>query len=425
VPHGLRDGIHRRSRFRGHLGTSVGLRPTSDYMLPLRRLAILFCVVACDVEATDDDVVEPSLQGKGDELGGVDDGGALMFGGEASGEFTRDFQFFAYTFEARSGAVVTTEVTQKGSSAGLDTTLFVYALDDDAQPRRLVLDDDDGFGALSRIDRFRLFGAGRYAIVVGTKSAAGRGRFRVTLACDGDDCEPEAPVDTPCPKALRDGIATCLHEVSANFEFESRFDELVGDSCGTRSEIEALRDQQCADAAAPFCGDDEAVAACESFVATAYPSPDRVAPLLAEVDEPTVRALVDASNAAEACSDLGEDASCQFSGAVLRYDPAQTIALEELLAHARTRLDGGPGVAAQQDLPEGSATFDQFLEFFGTNAEGEALLDALRLDIDTARIATAFGEFQSTGADCQADLVVVQFPTEGLVLDFSVLTCSG
>jgi hypothetical protein len=425
VPPGLRGGIDRRSRSHGHLGTLVGLGLTSEHMLAPRRLAILLYIGACDVEAVDDDLVEPTLQGKGDELGGVEDGGSLTFGGEAIGEFTRDFQFFAYTFEARSGAVVTTEITQKGSSAGLDTTLFVYALDDDAEPRRLVVDDDDGFGALSRIDRFRLFGPGRYAIVVGTKSASGRGRFRLTLACDGDDCSPEAPVDTPCPKAMRDGIATCLHEVSANFEFESRFDELVGDSCGTRSEIETLRDQQCADAPAPFCANDEAVAACESFVASAYPSPDRVAPLLAEVDEPAVQALVDASNAAEVCSDLGEDASCRFSGAVLRYDPAQTIALEELLAHARTRLDDGPGVAAQQDLPEGSATFDQFLGFFGTTAEGEAVLEALRLDVANARIATAFGEFQFSGADCQADLVVVQFEDAGLVLDFSVLTCSG
>jgi hypothetical protein len=392
------------------------------------RLALaLALIVACDVDDdTDGGLVEPSFDAKSDELSGVEDGGELTFGGEASGVFERDFQFFGYTFEAREDAEVTIEVTQKGSSQALDTTLFLYALTDGEEPRRIVVDDDDGFGALSRIDRFRLFEAGRYAVVIGTKDAGGRGKFRVTLACDSGECGAVKPPDTPCPRAMQAGMVECLHDTSSDFSLESRFDELITEACATESDLETFREDACAESTEPFCEGDQAIIACEAFALASYPSPERVKGLLTEIDDPAMQALEDAAHASDVCGEFDADAGCVFAGSIFTYDPAQSIALAELLAHARTQLDSGPGVAAEQDTPDGpAAAFDGFMGFFGIGAEAKALLDALGVDLSGANVATAFGEFQFSGGDCQADIVVVQFPDTGTVLDFNVLSCSG
>ncbi len=132
---------------------------------------------ACSIQTS---IIEPNFDEKGDGFSSsVTDLGSLEFGAETSHAFEADFQFFSFTFDAVRSAEVGIEVTQRGSSRGLDTTLFVYRMAVGQEPRRIAFDDDDGFGALSKLAALRLFTDDRYAVVVGTKN--GRGRFRLTV----------------------------------------------------------------------------------------------------------------------------------------------------------------------------------------------------------------------------------------------------
>lgn len=399
----------------------------SNRTIPATILTI--CALSCDAgeaDTSDDGVIEPVLDGKSDELGGVDDRGELTFGATADASFDEDFQFFGYTFEARENAVVDIEVTQAGSSQGLDTTLFVYRLSDDAEPKRIAFDDDTGFGALSKLSDFRLFTEGRYAIVVGTKGAEGRGKFRLSLQCGSEACEPVAPPDTACPEAMQRSIAACLDEVSADSNLEASFDVLVGETCGTEEELEGMRDELCVSDGQPFCDGDAAIEACGDFVTTAYPAANRIASVLTETEHAAMTALEDAVNTSEFCGELGEDAGCHFEGAIFTHAPGETIAPEELLAHLRTRLETGPGVAPEQNAAADAATsFSTYMRSFETENDGETLLEALDLDVTRATAATAFGEFQFNFGDCQADLLVLHFADDARVLELSTVSCSG
>jgi len=66
------------------------------------------------------------MDGKSDVIDRVIDHGRLNFGAEATDEFDGDFQFHGYRFRAAAGATITADITHKGSSSKLDTTLFVY-----------------------------------------------------------------------------------------------------------------------------------------------------------------------------------------------------------------------------------------------------------------------------------------------------------
>jgi len=115
------------------------------------------------------------------------------------------------------------ETTHKGSSAGFDTTLFIYG------PKAsgfggssIVKDNNDGWGRLSKIDDFRLFEGGQYLIVVGTPSAQGRGRYRLLVTCPGENCEPaveDVPTDT-CPDEIEDNILECVQETKDDLEVD-------------------------------------------------------------------------------------------------------------------------------------------------------------------------------------------------------------
>lgn len=105
-----------------------------------------------------------------------------------------------YVFYAAEGTKVTLEVTQGGSSAGLDTVLKVYGprLADGSYPKTLATDDDAGYGKLSKVKDLAITIPGFYLgeVAFGPNATAADGKqARVKLSCDGT-CETELPVDT-------------------------------------------------------------------------------------------------------------------------------------------------------------------------------------------------------------------------------------
>lgn len=105
-----------------------------------------------------------------------------------------------YVFYAGEGTKVSLEVTQSGSSSGLDTVLKVYGprLADGTYPRTLASDEDSGYGKLSKIRELAITIPGFYLAEVSfgeAATAADDKRARVKLSCDGT-CDSALPVDT-------------------------------------------------------------------------------------------------------------------------------------------------------------------------------------------------------------------------------------
>ena len=121
--------------------------------------------------------------------------GPLSLGGAVQAQFTTNPQYFSFAFQVQPGAQVKLDVTHLGSSMYLDTGLFLYGprLANGSWGTNMVaLDDDSGYGQLSRIAAVTLSQGGEYLAVVSSGTGAGK-RFRLQLDCIGGQCPP--PVD--------------------------------------------------------------------------------------------------------------------------------------------------------------------------------------------------------------------------------------
>ncbi len=183
----------------------------------MRSLALLFLLTAC----ADDAVVLPTFgSGAADGIDTVSFKGSLA-DTPVTGAFTNNQQFDGYFLDVRAGAEVKLEVTHKGSSMKLDTTLFVYGPADVggnfAEPY-LAFDNDAGYGKLSKLT-VTLSAAGRYAVVVGTKTGKGRGNYRLVPTCLSGVCAPiaELPLGS-CPQVIVDKMRTCLTDNVGPYE---------------------------------------------------------------------------------------------------------------------------------------------------------------------------------------------------------------
>lgn len=100
-----------------------------------------------------------------------------------------------YIFYAAEGTKVTLEVTRGGTTAQLDTLLKVYGprLSDGSFPKTLAVDDDAGYGKLSKIKDLEISIPGFYVVEVTTTAAPADAAARVKLSCTGT-CDTELPV---------------------------------------------------------------------------------------------------------------------------------------------------------------------------------------------------------------------------------------
>ena len=195
--------------------------------------------------------VQPVLtQDKADDLGGVQQLGELAIGQSVTGEFDANFQFFGYTFGAgQTGATFDLEVTQKGSSRGLDTALFLYGERAPGDWTLLMQDDDDGWGRLSELEDVAFLGNfERYMAIVGTSDAQGRGRYRLELRCSSGDCSSQPT----CPDELARGLRTCVRNQQGARQGVTATQALF--ACIAPARVEALYTNTCAAAPAPtYC----------------------------------------------------------------------------------------------------------------------------------------------------------------------------
>lgn len=168
--------------------------------------------IACTSGESDggDLVLPPSPGGKADSLG-MHDRGFLEYGERAQGAFEADLQFETYEFFGGEGALVDIEVTQRGSSRGLDTTLFLYGPRENGEwpASSLMQDDNDGWGDLSKLGNVEIRKEGFYLVVIGTADGRGRGNYALELSCASDDCLPSVPSGT-CHGIVEDTIRNCI-----------------------------------------------------------------------------------------------------------------------------------------------------------------------------------------------------------------------
>ena len=389
----------------------------------LLPLLALLPVVACDSSepASEDGVVEPSIDGKSDEFSGVEDRGTLRFGDTVDGTFDEDFQFFEYTFHARANAELDIEITQAGSSRDLDTTLFLYRNDPDGgAPSRIGFDDDGGYGALSRITDYRLYSEGEYTIVVGTKSARGRGNFRLSLGCTSGECESEVP--TPeCHPFFEEALAECFEEIGGyDYGFEVPGYELI-DEC--HDWVTDSTESICPTDDEPLCEDSTPfVDACVAKWETEYVRP-------ANGLTGRSNAALDAFATTVADSDVcdgGEDAGCWFSASLFSYE-GEAPGAPALLSFAREQSDVGPGTFLDQSFDTNSETLTNLADQFGARAEFDAFVADAGLTLDDASVSVgnAHGEFQWNWGDCEGAVFAAAFPTERRVLVLQDVYCNG
>lgn len=125
--------------------------------------------------------------------------GPVSLGGSVRTYFTQAPQYYSFKVSVPAFVTARFEVTHEGSSMYLDTGLMVYG------PRNAsgsygvhpwAMDDNYGYGALSRLDAVSL-GAGEYLVVVSSGSRADK-QFRLQTTCLSGACPtpPPATQDT-------------------------------------------------------------------------------------------------------------------------------------------------------------------------------------------------------------------------------------
>lgn len=127
--------------------------------------------------------------------------GELSFGEEGAQQnpIPTPLRFDAYELQIAKGGIATFEITQKGTSRGFDSLLYVYGPRDESgkyADEPLTRDDDGGWGPLSRIRDFEAVEGGTYMLVVG--SYQGKGQYRVQAACENDACKPVVATTGEC-----------------------------------------------------------------------------------------------------------------------------------------------------------------------------------------------------------------------------------
>lgn len=216
---------------------------------------------ACGDEAAEAALEPPILDGKSDAAERVEQRGPLGFGeAGASGRFSEDLAWHGYVLAVRDDAVVTVEVTQKGTSRGLDTTLFLYgpmSAEGAYGTAAVAFDDDSGWGRLSRLKGKRLAG-GQWLVVVGTRDGRGRGDYRVEARCDSGECAPEQGPAGACDARFVAAIEACVADWLADPDYDAEaqaHEELIA-QCADVEPMAPVRDEICAEAGAPagLCG---------------------------------------------------------------------------------------------------------------------------------------------------------------------------
>ncbi|MBW2462580.1 MAG: hypothetical protein JRH11_13105 [Deltaproteobacteria bacterium] len=189
-------------------------------------MMIALALGGCAAETKGPGMPGPDVAGKADFSDRVSTEGELVLVetldglvAEEGGEFTEDFEYQGFRLRTRGGSKLRIEVTQRGTSRGLDTVLYVYGPHGSGgYPSRLATDDDAGWGRLSRIDDLEVPETGDYLVVVGTHDGIGRGAYNIAATCLSGDCL-DVEVPATCPGSVEGSIHECVDEWIAEGDY--------------------------------------------------------------------------------------------------------------------------------------------------------------------------------------------------------------
>ena len=231
---------------------------SSARFCPSLLLALL--AGGCGADDAEPPIEPPIAEGKTDVVDRTDPRGEIVAGGEVIGELVEDLEFHGYTLDVRAGAVVSLEITQRGSSRSLDSSLFVYgpmAAGGGFGSEAIAFDDDAGWGRLSRLRDLSLSEGGRYLVVVGSHDGRGRGRYRLTASCAGEDPTACAPIEPAgaCNAVIADDIRGCVADLLADPDQDPPPSELEAiELCSDAEPVADAFDRVCAGSDRPaFC----------------------------------------------------------------------------------------------------------------------------------------------------------------------------
>lgn len=202
---------------------------TTSHILLLCALCAL--CASCGSSATEEEPTKGELTvpqwaqdlpvGKADGVGGVIvDRGELGIGEDvwSTGGFMGVERIHMHTLELLEGAQVKLEVTQKGSSRGLDTGLFVFEpAEKSATGDMVASDEDSGWGKLSKLSSFEAKKTGTYTVWVMKQAATGLANYRLNATCLNDACAAKSELATTCAFGssflqLREGLGLMRSE---------------------------------------------------------------------------------------------------------------------------------------------------------------------------------------------------------------------
>ncbi len=295
-------------------------------------------------------LVEPDLDGgKTDVIDRVKVLGRLTSEEPVTGSFTKDLEFQAYTFDVFEAGKATLEVTQKGSSRKLDTSMFLYGPQKNGRfsDDKLAGDDDSGWGALSRLRDVTLE-PGTYLVVLGTATGDGRGNYRLVLDCADNVCLRHGDdVDlSQCPLELEEWLTECVEETASDLEVSAAEGwSICRDNLDVLDTFESLCFEDAFTRAPAWCAaGDEAFSvsllpACTNLLDERLASPDSdialtAAPVSDEMDEQV-------EIGAEVCEDF-----CSIFASAFLYNspndvpPTATEAVNAVLAGGGLEGDG-------------------------------------------------------------------------------------
>ena len=218
----------------------------------VKRITIVSLLLAagCGADSQNKEIPEPVF-GAADSLQSVERQGPIELGTAVEQTFDEDLQFFGYEFLGSADGIVDVQITQRGSSRSLDTTMFVYG-QTTRNWERVAFDDDDGWGKLSRIKDLSLASHSRYLVVVGTADGIGRGNFRLDVSCTNDRCNEFDPrlLET-CDGAVEGWLTECVD--GHDFGFDPHPSDVIDVVDGCADESQMLFDDVCGSSSDAWC----------------------------------------------------------------------------------------------------------------------------------------------------------------------------
>lgn len=159
----------------------------------LLGLLLSTACLASDGKGGEDEL--PADDGKDDSQRTPTDHGPIGFGQSLAEELTAAHRYHAWTFELSGDATVSIETSYAvRGQRRTDTVLYLYREGPTGWGSYIARNDDHDGNVYSEI--VKTLGAGRYRILVKGYLTTTRGKFKVTVDCDGSGCS--TPVQSQC-----------------------------------------------------------------------------------------------------------------------------------------------------------------------------------------------------------------------------------